>query len=963
MSNLTRPHFALRIALIYTILSALWILLSDRAMALFAADPAQLTQWQTWKGWGYTGVIAVILYVLLRREARWHQYTEETLRRQNDEYYSLAENIPDIVARFDRQLRCVFVNQQIEATSGIPADAFVGKIPRELNLPLEVVKSREKAITQVFESGQAQNNEFTFPAPTGLSYFEQRLIPELGPTGVVQTVLAINRNITQRKQAEAERKAALEALRESEEKFRSFIEQSSEGMVLLDEAGRVIEWNQAQERITGIPRAEALNTPFWNVQFRLLPPEHRLLRGLEAFEEALRDAFRTGQLSQPDRLIEVEIQTVAGERKIIQQTSFLIKTADGYWIGAIFRDITARKHAEETLHLQSAALNAAANAIAITDHASHVRWINPAFTTLTGYTVEETAGKTLPELLRSGQEDSAFYAELDQAFAAGRPWRGELTNRRKDGSLYIEEQIITPVRDERGEFRHMIAIKQDITARKQAEFLQEAALRALHDSEERFRRALANIPDVVVIYNGELRVQYVNAPIRQLTEQPVANIIGQHDEDIWPPQVYQVYHPVLQEAAETRRTCSFETKVTLAATGTHYLQITFVPLLSDTGEVRETLGILHDYTEREQAAEALRQYAERLKILHAVGRAGLSGQLPQAIAELTLDLLQQLVPYQRGTITWISTQTQEAVGITKVIDRPVDAPHAAPLASSIEEQPPTIHMPLFSHGKLIGTLRLQADQPAPFTAQDVEIAREAADELALAIQHTQLFEQVKTGRDRMEILSRRLLDVQETERRAIARELHDEIGQALTALKIDLQILQPSVPAPAVEQLAESIRIVDRALQQVRDLSLDLRPPLLDDLGLPAALRWYVDRQAQRGGLIAELNVDTLRERLAPELETVCFRVVQEAVTNTIRHAHAQRLYVELIRREEHLLLTIQDDGRGFEVSNARAKSGTSLGLRSMEERVWLSGGELEIESTPGRGTIVQARLSYSPLQ
>jgi signal transduction histidine kinase len=261
-------------------------------------------------------------------------------------------------------------------------------------------------------------------------------------------------------------------------------------------------------------------------------------------------------------------------------------------------------------------------------------------------------------------------------------------------------------------------------------------------------------------------------------------------------------------------------------------------------------------------------------------------------------------------------------------------------------------------------LNLQADRSAPFTTLDVEIAREAADELALAIQHAQLFEQVKAGRDRMERLSRRLLDVQETERRAIARELHDEIGQALTAIKIDLQSVQSSVTGPAVDQLAESIEVVDQALQQVRDLSLDLRPSLLDDLGLPAALRWYVDRQAQRAGLEAHLNVDTVRERLDPNSETVCFRVVQEAVTNAIRHAHAQRIYVELAQREAQLLLTIQDDGRGFEVTSARARAmaGTSLGLLGMEERVWLSGGEIEIESAPGKGATVRARLPFRPV-
>ena len=220
--------------------------------------------------------------------------------------------------------------------------------------------------------------------------------------------------------------------------------------------------------------------------------------------------------------------------------------------------------------------------------------------------------------------------------------------------------------------------------------------------------------------------------------------------------------------------------------------------------------------------------------------------------------------------------------------------------------------------------------------------------------------------EQLRMLSRQLMKVQETERRHIARELHDEIGQALTAVKIDLEKMQGlDKHGLHTQGLEESIVTIDRTLRQVRNLSLDLRPSMLDDLGLIAALRWLIDRQAQRAGLIAEFIVDPLETKLEPELETVCFRTVQEALTNVVRHARAKHVHVELRKSKTELKLIIRDDGIGFDVSAAqrRALRGESFGLLSMQERVQLAGGQFEIKSKPKHGTTIRAHFPLtSPL-
>src|SRR5262249_41734823 len=150
----------------------------------------------------------------------------------------------------------------------------------------------------------------------------------------------------------------------------------------------------------------------------------------------------------------------------------------------------------------------------------------------------------------------------------------------------------------------------------------------------------------------------------------------------------------------------------------------------------------------------------------------------------------------------------------------------------------------------------------------------------------------------------------------------------------------------------ESITITQQTLRQVRNLSLDLRPSLLDDLGLGPALRWYLERQAQRLGCDIALEDELGDVRYPPPVETTCFRVAQEAITNVVRHANAQAVRVHVRRLGAEVELVVEDDGNGFDLTAARerASRGHSLGLLGMEERALLAGGRLDVESRPGHG-------------
>ena len=205
--------------------------------------------------------------------------------------------------------------------------------------------------------------------------------------------------------------------------------------------------------------------------------------------------------------------------------------------------------------------------------------------------------------------------------------------------------------------------------------------------------------------------------------------------------------------------------------------------------------------------------------------------------------------------------------------------------------------------------------------------------------------------------SRRLIETQESERKHIARELHDEIGQVLTAVRINLEGLEQQCKATA--EIRDGIRAIDEALTKVRDLSFELRPSLLDDLGLAVATRWYADRYTRRAGLKAEVVIDTdlADKRLQRDVETACFRILQESLTNVARHARAKTIAVRLTATDSTLLLSVKDDGVGMNPANQQQRGSglSSLGLRGMEERALAVSGLLEVFSETNRGTEVRA--------
>jgi signal transduction histidine kinase len=227
-------------------------------------------------------------------------------------------------------------------------------------------------------------------------------------------------------------------------------------------------------------------------------------------------------------------------------------------------------------------------------------------------------------------------------------------------------------------------------------------------------------------------------------------------------------------------------------------------------------------------------------------------------------------------------------------------------------------------------------------------------------------EKLSVAYQRLGQLNRRLEAAKEDERRFIAHELHDELGQTLTALKLRLQLGARTGAAPT-NGAGEAIALVDDLIARVRKMSVDLRPPLLDEVGLVPALRAYLEAQASLSGIAMELEEGTektplrLDRRLPAELEIVCFRVAQESITNALRHASARHVTVLIVRRRAAITISVRDDGRGFDVGGTLESAAAEghLGVIGMRERVRAHGGTFQMTSSPGMGTTVTVDIPF----
>jgi PAS domain S-box-containing protein len=383
----------------------------------------------------------------------------------------------------------------------------------------------------------------------------------------------------------------------SEERYRALFQQTHDAVFILDLAGGHIEANQRAADLLGYSREEVQQLSVSDITAEPAESEKMLERLLAGkYVPVFERLFRRKDGSVVPVEIKAELVFNSAGRPL--------------HIQSVVRDITERKAWEQQLRLQSAALEAAANAIMITDCEGHIQWSNAAYTRLTGYTAAEARDKNPRELVKSGLHDDTFYKEMWDTILAGQIWQGKLINRRKDGTLYTEEQTITPVIDDTGVITHFVAVKQDITER-------EKAAAALRQSEVRQRALLKAIPDLMFRNHRDGTFLDYHAGSENQLATPPEQFLGRKTTDVLPPELAQYHMHYIEQVLRTGKQAIYEYTLPLAGQ-THHFEARMVPSGPD-----EVLSIVRDITRQK------RLQSQALELVLEKERANLLQQFVQ----------------------------------------------------------------------------------------------------------------------------------------------------------------------------------------------------------------------------------------------------------------------------------------------------------------------------------------------
>ena len=722
-------------------------------------------------------------------------------------------------------------------------------------------------------------------------------------------------------------------LHESEERFRQLAEHLEDVIWIADrELTRVLYINPAYEKIFGrSSQSLYADLPSW---LSAVHPDDR-----DMVSKTL-EQQRNGEYVP----LEYRIIRPDGSIRWILRRAFPIRDQNGdiYRVAGVGQDITERKRVQDELRKSEEELrlfNLATNDMFWSwDFSTGNVVRNTGFKRVFGYAEPEIDPPISWWKDRLHPDDRQRVLDAIQAAVqhGEKACTHEYRFRRRDGSYATISDRAYIVRDEVGNAVRAIGAMTDTSERKEAE-------EALRESEERYRDLVENSRELICTHDLNGLVHSANPAAAAALGYELDEYVGKKTiRDILHPEVrhqFDEYMARLRKDGATSGIMLVKTKSGETRTWEYYNSLRTKGVTAPI--VR---GMARDITEELRARKALRQSEERYRELFENSRDAIY------LHDMT------------GRYLSVNRAAEELSGYSRdeILGKKFTDFVSAEFIPDIQE----------NFGKKLRT--------EGATMYEIEVIKKNGKRVPIEVSSRMLFKgdvpvgvqgtirDISERKNTQAILreySRRLVEAQEMERKKIARELHDDIGQILTAVRISLQSMQRTCQIADSPRIDDNILVIDEALDRVRELSLELRPALLDDLGLATALRWYLKRYCERtaikGGVDSNFDDDM---RLPRKLETACFRISQEALTNVARHAEASRVKISLNLTEHEFRLSISDDGKGFDAAAVLASaSAESFGLHGIEERALGVGGRIEIQSRPGHGTQVKAHFPLHP--
>ncbi len=685
----------------------------------------------------------------------------------------------------------------------------------------------------------------------------------------------------------------------------------------------------------------------------LVPPPER--------EEVSRKLEELLRLGTPVRG-ETHIVTKDGKELLLQWEARVAYREDGEvdFIYGPAVDITEQRALELVLRRSEERYRLLAENITdviwATDAEFRFTYVSPSSVRLSGFTAEEVMAQQPgePYTKESMELFQSYLAKVKGWFAEGIAPEGErlvvleAQRYRKDGSTIWVEIKTNLVYDENGRPAGLVGMTRDITARKQTE-------EALRRSEEQYRLLAENAKDVIWAVDTDIRFTYVSPSAEKMFGYTAEEVMDKPFGWAYTKESRDVNLALLEQARrwldegfvpEDKRTMTFEAQRYRKDGSTIWVEITTNVLLGEKGRPVGIVGVTRDISDRKRGEESLRRSEEMYRTIFASTGTAMVIVEEDGTFSLVNEETEKLSGYAAGEIVgrmhWKEFITPE--GLERLTGyntlRKID-PGAAP--KNYEFRAVTRGgkiKDIFATASLLpGTKRIL------LSMLDITRSKKDAEKLRLSQEH-------------LRNLFRHAQDVRERERTRVAREIHDELGQVLTGLKLDLSFLARKLPAELTELVTKTnlmLRFVDMTIQSVKRITMDLRPGVLDHLGLVAAIQWQAEEFQKRTGIRCRMSVTPEEIILEPEQSTTVFRIFQETLTNISKYARATEVDIVLIEHGGSFEMTVADNGVG--ITKEQMENPRSFGLMGIQERASFSGGTARITGEKGKGTTVMITI------
>jgi PAS domain S-box-containing protein len=608
-------------------------------------------------------------------------------------------------------------------------------------------------------------------------------------------------------------------------------------------------------------------------------------------------------------------------------------------IYALLSDITERKRAEDALRRSEDHLRLVIDTVPALIHTGrpdgYLDFFNRRWLDYVDLPLEEMSGWKWTAVIHP-EDVSAMAEKWRVSLATGEPFEQEARLRRADGIYRWMIHRKVPLRDDRGNIVQWYGSSIDIEDRRRAED-------DLRRQKEILQKIFDNVPAMIAFVGPDGKLELANREFQRTLGWTLEEMVAQNLETM-----LAEFYPDLKYRQEVMKF--------MANSNTEFIDLQVRVRdrrVIDTswGKARLSDGtdiyIGRDITERKRAEEAVRDSEERYRTLFERNLAGVYRTMIDG----------RILECNQAMANILGFNSPEEAKVFRGQDNYFSEWERTLLIEKLEAEGHLTNFEVLRRRKdgspvwLLANLSLVTQAPSgqriiEGTFIDITERKRAEEEL-------------QRSRDKLRALAAHLQRIREEERTRVAREIHDELGQALTAIKIDLSSLICRLPDDGKKQSESTLRLVDETIQSVRRIATELRPVILDEFGLVAAVEWASEEFQARTSIKCRLDLPQEDFVIDPERATALFRIFQETLTNVARHANATEVSVRMFRPEGGLTLEVHDNGKG--ATEEQLLGGSSLGILGMRERALLLGGDLTITGAAGKGTTVIARIPQTP--